>query len=194
MFINDINIFWYVGIGILGLLVGKFLDLVNYCLPEHKKIFSIDIIKDYIHISKFKYFFSLVMCVIYLIILYCVGVNDLVKLAEYLILSPMLVSAFAIDYKLQIIPNRLTLTMWEAGIFFSFLRGVNNLNTAIELWIGMVVGAGIFLLLTFLGNIIFRKETMGFGDVKLMGALRFIFWMEKCNCNDNTIFFCCINI
>ncbi len=180
MFINDINIFWYVGIGILGFLVGNFLGVVNYCLPEHKKVFSMDMIKNYIHMTKSNYILNIITCVLYLVILYFVGISDWVRLAEYLILSPMLVSAFAIDYKLQIIPNRLTLTMWEAGIIFSFIRGINNLNAAVEMWIGMVLGAGIFFLLTFLGNIIFKKETMGFGDVKLMGALRPIFRMEKC--------------
>ena len=79
------------------------------------------------------------------------------------------------DYKLQIIPNRLTITILEVGIVFSFLRGINNLNIAVEMWIGMLLGACIFLILTLVGNIIFRKETMGFGDVKLMGALGLFF-------------------
>ena len=194
MFINDINIFWYVGIGILGLLVGNFLGVVNYCLPEHKKVFSMDMIKNYIHMTKSNYILNIIMCVLYLVILYFVGISDWVRLAEYLILSPMLVSAFAIDYKLQIIPNRLTLTMWEVGIIFSFIRGINNLNAAVEMWIGMILGAGIFFLLTFLGNIIFKKETMGFGDLKLMGALRTIFRMEKRNCGYNIIIFHSCNI
>ena len=87
----------------------------------------------------------------------------------------MLLSAFCIDYKLQIIPNRLTLTMAEVGIAFSFFRGINNLNVAVEMWLGMALGAIIFLILTYLGNLIFRKETMGFGDVKLMAALGLFF-------------------
>lgn len=192
MFIKDINIFWYVGAGILGLIVGNFLGLVNYCLPEHKKIFSMEIIKNYIHTNKSNYVLNIIMCILYLLILYLVGLSDWIKLAEYLILSPMLVSAFIIDYKLQIIPNRLTLTMWETGIVFSFIRGLNNLNAAVEMWIGMLLGAGIFFILTFLGNIIFKKETMGFGDVKLMGALRIVFRLEKCySCYCFVIFYCC---
>lgn len=193
MFINDINIFWYVGIGILGLFVGSFLGLVNYCLPEHKKIFSIDIIKNYLHTDKKNnYILNLVMCVLYLLILYFIGMDDWVKLAEYMVLMPMLVSAFVIDCKLQIIPNRLTLTMWEAGIIFSFIRGINNLNAAVEMWIGMMLGAGIFFILTLIGNIIFKKETMGFGDVKLMGALRIVSRVEMRNCcNNSCILYCC---
>lgn len=171
MFINDIHIFWYVGIGILGLLIGKFLGLVNTNLPEHKKIFSMPIIKDYIKNTNTDYIMMIVISVLYILLLLAIGIEDKLKLIQFLLLTPMLVSAFCIDYKLQIIPNRLTLTMFETGIVFSFLRGLNNLNVAVEMWLGMILGAGIFIILTFLGNIVFKKETMGFGDVKLMGAL-----------------------
>ena len=36
---------------------------------------------------------------------------------------------------------------------------------------GMLVGGGIFVVITVLGGIISGKEAMGLGDVKLMGAL-----------------------
>ena len=175
MFINDIHIFWYVGIGILGLLIGRFLGLVNTNLPEHKKIFSMPIIKDYIKNTNTDYIMMIVISVLYILLLLTIGIEDKLKLIQFLLLTPMLVSAFCIDYKLQIIPNRLTLTMFETGIVFSFLRGLNNLNVAVEMWLGMILGAGIFIILTFLGNIVFKKETMGFGDVKLMGALGLFF-------------------
>lgn len=187
MFIKDINIFWYIGLGILGLLVGQFIGVVNYSLPEHKKIFSKENFKNSLHILKSNYYINLITCFIYLMILFFIGMSDWVKLLEYLILSPMLILSFTIDRRLQIIPNRLTLTMWEAGIVFSFIRGLNNLNAAVEMWAGMALGAGIFFVLTFLGNAIFKKETMGFGDVKLMGALRSIFRLEMCNCCYNNI-------
>ena len=175
MFINDIHIFWYVGIGILGLLIGRFLGLVNTNLPEHKKIFSMPIIKDYIKNTNTDYIMMIVISVLYILLLLAIGIEDKLKLIQFLLLTPMLVSAFCIDYKLQIIPNRLTLTMFETGIVFSFLRGLNNLNVAVEMWLGMILGAGIFLLLTYLGNLIFKKETMGFGDVKLMASLGLFF-------------------
>lgn len=175
MFINDIHIFWYVGIGILGLLIGRFLGLVNTNLPEHKRIFSMPIIKDYIKNTNTDYIMMIVISVLYILLLLAIGIEDKLKLIQFLLLTPMLVSAFCIDYKLQIIPNRLTLTMFETGIVFSFLRGLNNLNVAVEMWLGMIFGAGIFIILTFLGNIVLKKETMGFGDVKLIGALGLFF-------------------
>lgn len=175
MFINDIHIFWYIGIGIFGLIVGRIIGLINERLPKHEKIFSVDVFKEYLTKTKPNYIVMIITCIIYLALLRIVGVIDILRLIEFIVLTPMLISVFCIDYKLQIVPNRLTLTMWEFGLIFSFIRGIGNLNAAIEMWIGMILGASIFLILTFVGNLIFKKETMGFGDVKLMGALGLFF-------------------
>ena len=87
----------------------------------------------------------------------------------------MLISVFIIDYKEQIIPNRLNLTMFEIGLIFTFVFGMINLNLAKDMLLGMVIGAGSFLIITLLGGLIAGKEAMGFGDVKLMGALGLYF-------------------
>ncbi len=39
----------------------------------------------------------------------------------------------------------------------------------------MLVGGGIFLIITLIGGLIAGKEAMGFGDVKFMGALGLYF-------------------
>ena len=83
----------------------------------------------------------------------------------------MLLIAFCVDYKHYIIPNRLTLTMLEVGLVFSFVEGAFNINLAIDRFLGLVVGGGIFLAITLLGGLVMGKEAMGLGDVKLMGAL-----------------------
>ena len=41
--------------------------------------------------------------------------------------------------------------------------------------LGLALGGGIFLIITLIGGLIAGKEAMGFGDVKLMGALGIIF-------------------
>lgn len=90
-------------------------------------------------------------------------------------LVPMLISAFVIDYRLQIIPNRLTLTIFETGLIFTFASVLINTNAGISIFmnnmLGMIVGGGIFLIITLIGGLIAGKDAMGFGDVKLMGAL-----------------------
>ena len=85
------------------------------------------------------------------------------------------VSVFVIDYKLQIIPNRLVLTIFEVGLVFAFISGMSNFSLFIDKILGMLAGGGIFLLITVIGGFIAGKEAMGFGDVKLMGALGLIF-------------------
>ena len=45
--------------------------------------------------------------------------------------------------------------------------------------LGMVAGGGIFLLITLLGGLFYGKEAMGFGDVKLMGALGLFFGLSN---------------
>ena len=91
----------------------------------------------------------------------------------------MLLSAFVIDYKLQIIPNRLNLTMFEIGLVIAFLYGLSDVAIAINMALGMLAGGGIFLLITLIGGAIYGKEAMGFGDVKLMGALGLYFGLSN---------------
>ena len=43
MYIHDVHILYYVGIAILGLIVGMFINWCNIRMPENKKIISKDI-------------------------------------------------------------------------------------------------------------------------------------------------------
>lgn len=181
MYINEIHILWYVLVGILGLFVGQFIDWCNIRLPEYKKVFSKEFFQEYLKNCRPKYIFMTIMAVAYVVLLYRFGFT--ITTLKYMVLIPMLISAFCIDLKLQIIPNRLTLTIFELGLIFTFLGVILNVNAGINLFInnilGMFVGAGIFLLITLIGGIIAGKEAMGFGDVKLMGALGLFFgWVD----------------
>ena len=103
------------------------------------------------------------------------GMPHKLELIKYLLLTPMLISAFCIDKKLQIIPNRLNLCIFEVGLAFAFMHGMCNVYDGIEYLLGGLLGAGIFLIITLIGGLIAGKEAMGFGDVKLMGALGLFF-------------------
>ena len=97
------------------------------------------------------------------------------ELIKNLLLVPMLLSVFVIDYKKQIIPNRLNLTMFEVGLVIAFLYGFSNVAITIDMLFGMLIGGGIFLIITLIGRLIYGKEAMGFGDVKFMAALGLYF-------------------
>lgn len=177
MYINDLHILAYLAVGILGLIVGQFVDWCNLRLPEYKKVFSKEFFSEYLKNCRPKYILMIIIAVAYVVLLYFNGIN--IDTIKYIILIPMLISAFVIDLRLQIIPNRLTLTIFEVGLVITFLTTLLNINGGIDLFIdsilGMLVGGGIFLIITLIGGAIAGKEAMGFGDVKLMGALGLFF-------------------
>lgn len=180
MYIQDVHILGYVFIAFLGGMIGQFLGWCNQRLAEEKKIFTKEFFEKTKKEGKIHYLLITIMALIYIGLLYRFGftfqfAKDL-RLLKYLVLAPMLVSAFIIDYKLQIIPNRLNLTMFELGLIFTFLSGIFiNLNVAVDMLLGCLIGGGIFLIITFIGGLIAGKEAMGFGDVKLMGAMGLYF-------------------
>lgn len=193
MYFNDVHILYYVAIGFIGLIVGQFIDWCNKRLPEYKRIFSKEFLTECKKDFKPNYILMIINATIYILLLYKIGLDNTIienlDLIKYIILSPMLLSVIVIDYKLQIIPNRLVLTIFEIGLIFTVIYGISDINIAINMLLGMVTGAGIFLIITLIGGLIAGKEAMGFGDVKLMGALRIIFWILKYNSNSNNGFF-----
>ena len=183
MYINNINIIYFILVGILGLFMGQFVDWCNQRLPEYKKVFSKEFFTIYLKNFKPNYILSILMATIYIALLYFIGGQEnilyKIELVKYLLLAPMLMSALIIDSKLQIIPNRLNLTIFEVGLVLTFIQGIFNINVAFNMLLGSVVGAGIFLVITLLGGLIAGKEAMGFGDVKLMGAIGLFFgWIN----------------
>ena len=106
--------------------------------------------------AKFKPNFILIsiVAVMYMLIVYKFGIaKDFMQnitLIKYLILVPMLVSIFVIDYKHLIIPNRMNLTMFEIGLVFTFIYGISNVATAQNKLCGMLAGGGLFLGITLL--------------------------------------------
>ena len=182
MYFNDVHILIYVALAIVGFFIGKFVNWMNYRFLQEKKIFSKEFFEKHLD-YKPNLILSLVTMLIYIVLLYIFGIgktflNNL-NLIKYLVLTPMILSAFIIDYKEQIIPNRLNLTIFETGLIFLFAAGIFNVNIAINMFLGMLAGGGIFLLITLIGGMIAGKEAMGFGDVKLMAGLGLYFGLAN---------------
>lgn len=179
MYINDVHILYYVVVAIFGLFVGEFVSWANKRLPEYKKVFTKEFFTEMKLNFKPNYILMLATSAIYVTLLYRFGLKETLianlDLIKFMVLTPMLLSVFVIDYKLQIIPNRLNLTIFEVGIVFAFLYGLSDVAITLKMIIGMLIGGGIFLLITLIGGALYGKEAMGFGDVKLMGALGLFF-------------------
>jgi prepilin signal peptidase PulO-like enzyme (type II secretory pathway) len=186
MYINDVHIAYYIIAIILAFIVGLIINWLNKRLPENKRVISKDILTEYKSNFKPNYILIIITSIIYVGLVYFYGVKDTfienLDLIKFMILTPMLLSAFVIDYKLQIIPNRLNLTMFEIGLGFAFIYGISDVAIAINMLLGMVAGAGIFLLITVIGGFIYGKEAMGFGDVKLMGCVNIPSSLLACVC------------
>ena len=183
MYINDVFIVYYVAAAILGLIIGQLVGWLNKRLPENEKVFSKEFFTDMKMNFKPNYILMLITSIIYVGLVYKFGIHDTIisnlDLIKYAILTPLILSAFVIDYRLQIIPNRLNLTIFEIGIIFTFIYGLSDIAISINMLLGMFAGAGIFLIITLVGGLVYGKEAMGFGDVKLMGALGLYFGLQN---------------
>lgn len=183
MYINDTHIGFYVVAAIVGLLIGQFSDWMNKRLPENKKVFSLDIFRELKIQFRPNYIIMLVTSAIYVGLVYSFGIqNSLIgnfNLIKYALLTPMLLSAFVIDFKHKIIPDRLNLTIFEVGIVIAFLYGFSNVAITIDLLFGMLAGGAIFAIIALIGGMIYGKETMGLGDVKFIAALGLYFGLTN---------------
>lgn len=177
VYINDVHILFYVLFAFIGGFIGQVIDYLNIVFLNERKVISKESFKKYKEAFKVNYKLIVVNSCLYMALLYKFGMN--LDFLRFAILTPMLISAFIVDYKIQIIPNRLNFTMFEVGIIFAFIFGIQNLNLAKDMFLGMITGGGIFLLITLIGGLIAGKEAMGLGDVKLMGALGLFFGWYK---------------
>ena len=177
VYINDVHILFYVLFAFIGGFIGQVIDYLNIVFLNERKVISKESFKKYKETFKVNYKLIVVNSCLYVALLYKFGMN--LDFLRFAILTPMLISAFIVDFKIQIIPNRLNFTMFEVGIIFAFIFGIQNLNLAKDMFLGMIAGGGIFLLITLIGGLIAGKEAMGLGDVKLMGALGLFFGWYK---------------
>ena len=89
-----------------------------------------------------------------------------------------------VDFDEMWIPDRCTIGGMILGPIFSFIwpamHGADgHVASLIQSLIGLAFGFGLLWSVAQLGKLLFRKDAMGFGDVKLMGALGAFFGWES---------------
>lgn len=90
-------------------------------------------------------------------------------------LSTVFLIIFFIDIDFQIIPDSLSISGIILGVAVSFLPGVRI--GWLDSVIGLFVGGVLFLAVAVMGEKIFKKESMGGGDIKLAAMLgAFLGW------------------
>ncbi len=105
------------------------------------------------------------------------------KAAVGMLLMSMFICATFIDLDHMIIPERFTLGGAITGVVISFLvpslHGqiatdiplAANFRSGLLSFEGMLIGSALILWIALLSEAILKKETMGFGDVKYLGAI-----------------------
>jgi leader peptidase (prepilin peptidase)/N-methyltransferase len=103
----------------------------------------------------------------------------------YMIAAAMMFAGSAIDWQFKIIPDSLTLGGVAVALLASAivpaLHGIETTGLAASLLSvgvalkGMLFSSAVVLWIALIGEVIFQREAMGFGDVKLMGFIGAMF-------------------
>ncbi len=92
----------------------------------------------------------------------------------YFVFFCALITLSVIDYDFKIIPDEISVGGMVVGLILSFL--IPQLHGTDERWLalghsisGILIGGGVLYLTAILGDFVFRRESMGGGDIKLLG-------------------------
>jgi leader peptidase (prepilin peptidase)/N-methyltransferase len=188
-------------IGLFGLVIGSFLNVVIYRLPRRIPFTSGRSVcpqcgtqlKWYHNIPLFSFCFLRGRCAFcgkkislrypaveimnalcYLYFFRHFGFSW--DFAVFALLSSVLLSIFYIDLDFQIIPDVITLPGLAIGLAVSLLPGGISI---LDAFIGMLVGGVSLYLIALLGDWLFKKESMGGGDIKMAAMLgAFLGWQK----------------
>ena len=94
----------------------------------------------------------------------------------YWYFAASLLALSLIDVEHQIIPDRITyplaaLGLILAGVYPERFKTIHPAPALLRSLIGLAVGGMVLWLIGVIGKAVFKKEAMGFGDVKLMAAI-----------------------
>jgi len=184
---------------ILGLIVGSFSNVCIYRIPRNESIIypashcpkCRSKIKPVDNIPLLSYILLKGRCrnckskisiqylivefltgLIYLIVYLIYGLS--IQTLIYIILSSALIIIAFIDLNEQVIPEVISLPGMVIGLILSFfVPYISFINSAL----GIVIGGGIILVIRLAGSLIFKKESMGIGDIELAAMIgAFLGW------------------
>ena len=184
---------------ILGLIVGSFSNVCIYRIPKNESIIypashcpkCSSPIKPVDNVPILSYILLKGRCrnckkkisiqypsvelltgLIYLIIYLIYGLN--IQTLIYIILSSALIIIAFIDLNEQVIPEVISLPGMAIGLILSvFVSYISFINSVL----GIVIGGGIILVIRLVGSLIFKKESMGIGDIELAAMIgAFLGW------------------
>jgi len=178
---------------VFGLAAGSFLNVVIYRLPRKKSLVKPGsscpkcgmAIPWYLNVPVFSYLILLGRChncafkipiryplveagtsLLLLLFYWHYGLS--VTTVGFWLLGMSLIAVFFIDLEFGIIPNAITLPGILVGFAFSI---VSDHVTVTSSALGILAGGGTFYAMGVLGRVLFKKDSLGGGDVKLAAML-----------------------
>ncbi len=188
-----------IAVFILGLAVGSFLNVCIYRIPKGLSVVkplrsfcpscgrtirwydNIPLLSFLILRGRCRYckepisirypLVELLTAVIFSLLLRRYGLT--VEFIGYCLLSAMLIAISFIDLSHYIIPNKITLPGMGLGLTFAAILTLfyHRPSMIVNRAVGLVIGGGVILLMSLVGSLIFRREAMGMGDVKLTAMI-----------------------
>lgn len=165
----------YVISSVFALIFGQIAGHLNKKLPP---VVAEEITyKEFFKSLKSGFKIDFVFTIIFLLIYNLLAIfNSLsVSIVIFYITIFALSLAFSIDFKYQLIPDEVDILIGVCGVVNLLL----NINNWWSYLLGALIGAAIFYLLNVIALLILKKEGMGMGDVKLMGALGLLFGIKS---------------
>lgn len=152
---------------IINHLNGKLIKVVNEEIT-YKEYYS-TLFQNF----KIDYIWSSIFVVIFNLLMHFVG-NTLMFYLYSAVISITSI-AFYIDFKIQLIPDEVDIVL----VVLALINIFTDFHNIKDYIFGLLVGGGIFLAISLFALLIYKKEGMGFGDVKLMAALGLFFGLKK---------------
>lgn len=194
-------------IGVLGAMIGSFLNVVIYRVPAEKSIVTpgshcacgapikwydnIPVLSWFVLRGKarccgrpysFRYaFVELLTAALFVVCWLEFPLSPAKALCGLFFISCLICATF-IDLDHMIIPDTFTIGLGVAGVtlsvFVPALHGqtqgdfmVDALRSGVISLQGLLVGSGLVLWIALVAETLLKKEAMGFGDVKFVGAI-----------------------
>lgn len=165
---------------ILAIILGQVVRHLNKKMPP---VVSEEITyKEFFSTLKYDFKidikYTLILLVIAVLLIYksiFLNMMPVHYIYTYLVISAALMIVFSIDFRFQLIPDEVHVVILLCAI----INMIFNINYWYSYILGAIIGGAIFYGISLLSLLIFKKEGMGFGDVKLMSALGAAFGIKN---------------